>query len=128
MTSICILCIKSITYVVSSLLLLLLLFIFFLCLFYILFMCIACICNSICSLLTSPLQYGIYKPREVENPSAYFGTGIPSSNISTLSIGVSVRLTNYSHWDSFLRWFMGVKNSQMFIQTKTSQRLEIIAR
>ena len=40
---------------------------------------------------------------------------------SILSIGVSVRLTNYSHWDS---WFMGVKHSQMFIQTKTSPRLE----
>ena len=31
------------------------------------------------------------------------------------------------HWDSCLRWFMGEKNSQMFIQTKTSPRLEIIA-
>ena len=37
-------------------------------------------------------------------------------------------LTNYSHWDNWLRWFMGAMNSQMFFQTKTSPRLEIIAR
>ena len=46
---------------------------------------------------------------------------------STLK-GVSVRLTNYLHWDSCLRWFMEVKNSHMFIQTKTSPSLEITAR
>ena len=39
-----------------------------------------------------------------------------------------VTLTNYSHWDSCLRWLMGVKNPQMFIQTKTSPTLKIIAR
>ena len=48
--------------------------------------------------------------------------------VPTLSIGVSLRLTNYSNWDSCLLWCMGVKNSQMCIQTKTSPRLEIIAR
>ena len=35
---------------------------------------------------------------------------------------------NYSHWNSCLRWFMGVKYSQMFIQIKTPRGLEIIAR
>ena len=58
---------------------------------------------------------------------SYFGTRKPSSNFSTLQIGVSLRLTNYSNWDSCLTWFMGVKNSQMCIQPNTSPRLEIIA-
>ena len=69
----------------------------------------------------------ISKFPNLPHPLSFFGTGKPSTNFSTLSIRVSVRLTSYSHWDSCLRWFMGVKNSQMFIQTKTSQRLEIIA-
>ena len=30
-------------------------------------------------------------------------------------------------WDSCLRWFVGVNHSQMFIQTKTSSRLDAIA-
>ena len=34
---------------------------------------------------------------------------------------------NYSHWDSCLRWFIGVKYSQMFIQIKTPRGLGIIA-
>ena len=38
---------------------------------------------------------------------------------STLLIRVSIRLTNYSHWDSCLRLLMWTKNSQMFIRTKT---------
>ena len=59
--------------------------------------------------------------RNLLHPLSDLGTLKPSSNFSTLSIGVSVRLTNYSHLDSCLRWFMGLKNSQMFIQTKTSQ-------
>ena len=61
-------------------------------------------------------------------PAFVFGTGKPSSNFSTLSIGVSLRLTNYSNWDNCLTWCMGVKNSQMCFQTKISPRLEIIAR
>ena len=63
----------------------------------------------------------------LSHPLSYFGTGKPSSNFSTFPIGVSLRLTNYSNWDSCLTWFMGVKNSQMCIQTKTSPRLEIMA-
>ena len=50
--------------------------------------------------------------------SFYFETKF---NFLTLSIGISVPLTNYSHWDSCLRWFMGLKNAQMFVQTKTFQ-------
>ena len=35
---------------------------------------------------------------------------------------------NYSHWDSSLRWFMGVQCSQMFIEIKTPRGLGIITR
>ena len=47
---------------------------------------------------------------------------------STLSIGVSVRLTNHSRCDSCLKWFMRVKKCQMFIVIETSSGLETIAR
>ena len=53
---------------------------------------------------------------------------VSDSNVLTLSTGISVRLTHYSHWNSCLKWFIGVKNSQIFIQTNTSTRLQIIAR
>ena len=61
-------------------------------------------------------------------PLSYFGTGKHSSKFSILSIEISVQLSNHSHWNSCLRWFIGVKNSQMFIQFKTSPGLEIITR
>ena len=50
--------------------------------------------------------------------------GNPVQIVRRFRYGVSVRLTN--HRDSGLRWFMGVK--QMFILIDTSPGLEIIAR
>ena len=54
-------------------------------------------------------------------PPSYFGTGKPTSNFSTLSIGWFCT----ANWDSCLKWFMGVKI--MFILIETPPGLEIIA-
>ena len=63
----------------------------------------------------------------------------PAFRVSELIGGVGVRIfrhfllgfstgLNYSHWDSCVRWFMGVKYFQIFIQIRTPRGLEIIAR